>query len=67
METNKGRRQRTPADVALVSEGLQLRNRSSSHQEQGIALPDLSKLRQGACGTGRVSRIRIVASALGPA
>ena len=67
METNKERRQRTPADVALGFRGLRLGNRSGTHQEQGMGPAGLAKLRRGACGTGRMSRIRIVASALGPA
>jgi len=65
-ETNKERRRERPADVALVSEGFSSETDPAGIGEQRKTPPDLSKLRRG-MWTGRMSRIRIVASALGPA
>jgi hypothetical protein len=62
-EMTKERRPRTPADVALVARGLQLRSRSGW---KGEKTPPECQLRRG-LGTGRRSRIRILASAFGPA
>jgi len=64
--TNKNRRQRTPTVVALISEGFSSETDPAGIGEQRKTPPDLSKLRRG-MWTGRMSRIRIVASALGPA
>ena len=67
--TNAGRSSR------WISEGLQLRHRSGWVEEEkgtrwvvaedspaGVGVPPA-----GECGTGRINRIRILASALGPA
>ncbi len=65
-ETNKERRRERPADVALVSEGFSsetdpARIRSKEKPRRTCQTP------AGRLWTGRMSRIRIVASALGPA
>jgi len=49
----------------LVSEELPLRNRSSCWGEYGRTPPEFGI--PAGCWTGRISRIRILASALGPA
>ena len=65
-ETNKERRQRTPAVVALVSEDFSSETDPAGMRSKGRAPAGASKLR-GGMWTGRMSRIRILASALGPA
>jgi hypothetical protein len=65
-EANKERRRKTPADFALISEGLQLRNRSGWRGEPKREPRQNLRLWRG-FGLGPMSRIRIFASALGPA
>jgi len=62
-QANKERRQRTPAVVALVSEGF---GSETNPAVIGSKREDLAGVSNSgeACGLGGISRIRILASAL---
>jgi|GraSoiStandDraft_58_1057296.scaffolds.fasta_scaffold1485609_1 hypothetical protein len=64
-ETNKERRRRKPADGALVSEGFSSETDPAAVEKKKV--PRRTEGPAGFVGTGRISRVGILASALGPA